>query len=241
MRLLRSLNLRLLLMFLLVIFLYSFSLYRNNKRKLIKSEVVFVGDNSLFIKKSSLDKMLIDNNDYASYIQKDELTLNALERRLISNQMIEKTDVFVSIDGVLKAVVKQKTPIVRMFDGDETFYIDYQGTKMPVSGNFTARVPLVSGKITDENRADLVELFKYIYEDDFLKKNIIAIQIMRNGGIKMLNRDYDYQIDFGSNINVEKKFKNYKAFFQKAYSDKVLSNYKIINLRFAQQVVCTKK
>ena len=241
MKLLYSLNVRLLLMFLLVGFLYSFSLYRNNKRKLLKSEVVFVGENNLFIKKSSLDKLLIDNNDYASYIQKDELTLNALEHALISNQMIEKSDVFVSIDGVLKAVVKQKTPIVRLFEGDETFYIDYEGTKMPVSGNYTARVPLVSGEITQENRADLVELFKFIYDDDFLKKNIISIQIMRNGSLKMLNRDYDYQIDFGSNINVEQKFKNYKAFFQKAYSDNVLSNYKIINLRFAQQVVCTKK
>ncbi len=241
MKLLYSLNLRLLLMFSLVVFLYSFSLHRNNNRKLLRSEVIFVGDDPLYIKKSSLDKLLIDNNDDASYIVKDELTLNALEHALISNQMIEKSDVFVSVDGVLKAIVKQKTPIVRLFEGGETYYIDYQGTKMPVSGNYTARVPLVSGKITSEKSEDLVKLFKYIYEDDFLKKNIISIQIKPDGTIRMDNRDYDYQIDFGKNINVAQKFKNYKAFFQKAYSDKVLSNYKIINLRFAQQVVCTKK
>ena len=71
-------------------------------------------------------------------------------------------------------------------------------------------------------------------------KCIIAIQIMRNGGIKMLNRDYDYQIDFGSNINVEKKFKNYKAFFQKAVLDSTLKKYKRINLKFTKQVVCIK-
>jgi cell division protein FtsQ len=40
--------------------------------------------------------------------------LNTLERRLNSNEMIEKSDVFVSI--VLKAVVKQKTPVARVLD-----------------------------------------------------------------------------------------------------------------------------
>jgi cell division protein FtsQ len=40
--------------------------------------------------------------------------------------MIEKSDVFVSIDGVLKAVVKQKTPIARVFDNNSSFYIDYE-------------------------------------------------------------------------------------------------------------------
>jgi cell division protein FtsQ len=36
------------------------------------------------------------------------------------------------------------------------------------------------------------------------------------------------------------KFKNYKAFFQKAVLDSSLYNYKKIDLRFTQQVVCTK-
>ena len=72
--------------------------------------------------------------------------------------MIEKSDVFVSIDGVLKAVVKQKTPIARVFEGDESFYIDYEGGKMPLSNNFTARVPLVSGEINKKNSEDLAAI-----------------------------------------------------------------------------------
>jgi cell division protein FtsQ len=37
------------------------------------------------------------------------------------------------------------------------------------------------------------------------------------------------------------KFNNYKVFFQKAVLDSSLYKYKIIDLRFARQVVCTKK
>jgi cell division protein FtsQ len=59
--------------------------------------------------------------------------------------MIEKSDVFVSIDGVLKAVVKQKTPVARVLDRSGSFTLIMR-VVMPLSSNFTARVPL-SGKI----------------------------------------------------------------------------------------------
>ena len=233
-------NIRLVLMFSLVIFLFSFTSNRNNNRKLSKSVVIFVGDNAPFVDQETVNKLLIENNKDAKSIGKDKLDLNRLEKALNAQGMIEKSDVFVSIDGVLKAVVKQKTPTARVFDGDNSFYIDYEGDKMPLSANFTARVPLVSGEINKKNSEELAELFRIIYDDAFLKKNIIGVQIMPNGSLKMLNRNYNYQIDFGGTIRMKAKFNNYKAFFQKAVLDSSLYKYKIIDLRFEQQVVCTK-
>jgi cell division protein FtsQ len=55
---------------------------------------------------------------------------------------------------------------------------------MPLSNNFTARVPLVSGKIDRKNSEKYAELLRVIYDDDFLKKNIISIEIMPNGRLK---------------------------------------------------------
>ncbi len=233
-------NIRLVLMFSLVIFLFSFTSNRNNNRKLSKSVVVFVGNNAPFVDQETVNKLLIENNKDAKSIGKDKLDLNRLEKGLNAQEMIEKSDVFVSIDGVLKAVVKQKTPIARVFEGYDSFYIDYEGNRMPLSTNFTARVPLVSGEINKKNSGELAELFRLIYDDAFLKKNIIGVQIMPNGSLKMLNRNYNYQIDFGGTVRMKAKFNNYKAFFQKAVLDGSLNKYKTIDLRFAQQVVCTK-
>lgn len=233
-------NIRLFLMLGLVVFLFSFTSKRNEKRKLTKINVVFVGENNLFVKSETVNKLLIENMNNRLGIEKDKLDLNKLEQILDSNAMIDESDVFVSIDGVLKAVVKQKTPVARVIGASDSFYIDYKGGKMPLSDNFTARVPLVSGNINKKNKEKLAQLFRVIYEDDFLKKNIIAIQVMPNSSLKMFNRNYDYQIDFGSLRNFETKFKNYKAFFQKAVLDSTLYKYKKIDLRFTKQVVCTK-
>lgn len=233
-------NIRLVLMFSLVIFLFSFTSKRSESRKISKLTVIFVGDNAPFVNQQTVNKLLIENNTDAKSIGKDKLDLNKLEKALNSQEMIEKSEVFVSVDGVLKAVVKQKTPIARVFDGEDSFYIDYEGNTMPLSTNFTARVPLVSGEINKKNSEELAELFRIIHDDAFLKKNIIGVQIMPSGGLRMLNRNYNFQIDFGRTIRMNAKFNNYKAFFQKAVLDSSLYKYKIIDLRFAQQVVCTK-
>ncbi|WP_417942376.1 cell division protein FtsQ/DivIB [Flavobacterium sp. RS13.1] len=233
-------NIRLVFILGLVIFLYSFAQHRNGDRKLKKSEVIFVGENKLFMKPETVNKLLIENKRDASSIRKDELDLNKIEKSINTQEMVEKSDVFVSIDGVLKARVKQRTPIVRVYDGGSSFYVDYEGNEMPLSDNFAARVPLVSGAINKKNNEDLATLFRTIYDDAFLKKNIIAIEIMPNGSLKMFNRNYNYVIDFGRTINVDQKFRNYKAFFQKAVLDSSLYKYNKIDLRFTEQVVCTK-
>jgi cell division protein FtsQ len=233
-------NTRLVLMFTLVVFLFSFTSNRNSNRKLKKSTVVFIGNTAPFVNQETVNKLLIENKRDAQSIDKDKLDLNKLEKALNTQEMIEKSDVFVSIDGVLKAVVKQKTPVARVFDGDASFYIDYEGNTMPLSTNFTARVPLVSGEINKKVSKDLAELFRIIHDDAFLKKNIIGVQIMPNRSLLMFNRNYNYQIDFGRPIKIKSKFNNYKAVFQKAVLDSSLNKYKIIDLRFTQQVVCSK-
>lgn len=233
-------NVRLLLMIGLVVFLYSFTSKRNNERKTKKTVVEFVNNTALFVSYETVNKLLIENGQQLKTIQKDKVVLNKLEKILNEHNMIQKSEVFVSIDGVLKAMVIQRTPIGRIFDEEGSFYIDSKGFKMPLSGIQTARLPLVLGEITKENEKGMYDLLWFIYNDDFLKKNITGIEILPSGSLRMTNRNYNYEIEFGKTIEVARKFDNYKAFFQKAVHDTLIDKYKVINLKFTQQVVCTK-
>ena len=158
MKLLTWTNIRLLLMIFVVIFLFSFTSHRNAMRKIAKTEVVFVGENSLFLKPETVNKLLIEKNQDLKTINKDGLDLNKLEKTVSSHPMVHKADVFVSVDGVLKAVVEQKQPLGRVFEETGSFYLDYEGNKMPLSDNFAARVPLVSGEITAVKKEKLAEV-----------------------------------------------------------------------------------
>jgi cell division protein FtsQ len=240
MKKLNWINIRLIVVFGVIVFLYSFASVRNANRNLTASNVTFVEEKQIFIKQEMVNNMLIENKNDVKTIQKLDINLNKLEKSMNKNPMIEKSEVYVSIDGVLNAVVKQKTPIARIFDSSGSYYTDYLGNRMPLSDNCTARVPLISGEISKEYKDEFRKLLQFVYDDDFLKKNIIGIQIYTNGSLRMLNRDYGFVIDFGKCPNYESKFNNYKAFFQKADADKSLKKYKNINLIYSHQVVATK-
>ncbi|KGO96454.1 cell division protein FtsQ/DivIB [Flavobacterium enshiense] len=233
-------DVRLVLMIGLLAFLYSFSSKRNEERKLLKTEVKFAGENMPFVTDEMVNNLLIQNFSSVTTIRKDKVDLNRLERELDDHEMIADAQVYATVDGTLKALVTQKTPIARVSNESSSYYIDYEGNKMPLSDNFSARVPLVFGKINEENRKGLTEVFQKIHDDDFLKKNITGAKILESGSLLMTNRNYDYGILFGKPINVDKKFNNYKAFFQHAMKDTLIGEYKMINLKFTQQVVCTK-
>ncbi len=233
-------NSQLIAILILVIFLYSFTSKKNEHRKTSKPIVEFLDSESPFVTNEMVNKLLIDNFGATFSIQKDELDLRKIEQTINKHSMIDKSEVFVSVDGKLKAVVKQKSPIARIFNENASFYIDYKGGSMPLSSNFTARVPLLYGDINGPYKKYFIELLKTIYNDDFLKKNIIGLQILTDGSVIMKNRNYSYDIIFGRTINMDRKFNNYKAFFQKAVQDTLINKYKKINLKFTKQVVCTK-
>ena len=234
-------NIRLVLIIFLMIFLYSFSIKRNNERLLSSVNISFAAEKeNNFITHEIVNNLLIQNSGKPLSIRKEKVDLNTLETVLDDHEMIEKAEVFSSIDGSLNAHIKQKTPIVRYMSDNTKYYLDSKGDRMPLSENFSARVPVVVGQINDDKKSDYVYLFNEIAKDDFLKKSITGLTVLPSGSIVMTNRDYDFKIIFGNPIHVNKKLKNYKAFYKHAIKDTLIKNYKSVNLLFTDQVVCKK-
>lgn len=236
-------NIGLPLILIATIVLFSFTNERNSKRKIKKAVISFVGEDTLFISKEKVNKLLIENREGFLRIGKEKLALNRIEHKLTSDSFIEKAEVFITVDGILKTFVKQKTPIARFFGEETSYYIDRQKTKMPLSERFTARVPIVFGKLDEldkDNLSSIEDLLLSIYEDEFLRKNIIGIEILSDNTLKMRCRNYDFNIYFGALINCKTKLDKYKAFYQNTVLSNSLEKYRAIDLRFETQVVCIK-
>jgi cell division protein FtsQ len=233
-------NIRLVLMLIVVIFLYSFTQNRSQNKKISKIQVEFQGNNKMFLTNEMVNNLLIQNLGGTSSIQKDKVDLKELESALKKQSFIENAEVYISEDGMLTTKVLQKSPIARVVNKNGVLYVDKNGSIFQLSDNFSSRVPIVQGNIEGEFKKSFIETFKTIEKDDFLKKHIIAIKIQENGSMNMLTREHDYDINFGKPILIDKKFKNYKAFYQYASKDSIIEKYKSINLIFTQQVVCSK-
>lgn len=231
-------NIKVIIVLAVVSIFSAFSSSQNNAKPISEVEVSFIGDNNLFISKTKVDKLLIQNNDYIKCVSKDNLDLKALENKLSSHDMIENSEVYISINGILKIDIKQRNPYARVIS-DSSFYIDNNGTKMPLSDNYSERVLLVHG-LNDESKIDYVfKLIKTIRDDEFLNSNVTDILISKSD-ISLRVRNCNFEVLVGDLNNLETKIKNFKAFYQKAYRDKILNNYKKVNLQFNNQIVCTK-
>jgi len=228
------------LLLVLVGFLYAFSSVRNSARKVNAPDIKFVGTDNLFVTHETVSKLLIQNQETVTNKAKDIIDLNELESALNSNPMIKQAQVFMSVDGLITAEIEQKKPIARV-STNAAYYIDETGSFMPLSTNYTARVPLVTGYIEKNDLANVHVVAKKIQEDEFLMKHIVEIHQNEDKTIDLKLRSYDFKIHLGTLKLLDKKINNLKAFYKKAMKDKVLDDYELVNLKFDKQVICTKK
>lgn len=223
----------------LVIFLFAFASVRNETRKVSSIDIRFVGGNNLFVTHETVSKLLIQNHRSVKNLAKETLDLNQLENALNSNPMIKSAEVYVTVNGAVKTDIEQKTPIARV-STTESYYIDDEGFYMPLSSNFTARVPIVTGYVKKNNLKNVYTVANKVKNDDFLMKNVVEIHQNSDQTISLKLRQCDFVVQVGSIHFLNKKINNLKAFYQKNLQDKTLNNYSKVNLQFDNQVVCTK-
>ena len=164
-----------LLYLLVMIFLYGFSSYKNNARPIVEMNTDFEGLGPLFINHEVVNKLLIQKPDSGNMMRKDTLDLNRLEHDLRSHDMVKNAQVYLTISGQLKVEIQQRKPIARVYSSP-SLYIDYEGSIMPLSPIYSARVPMVTGFV-DSTKLDVVyKIASAVSNDAFLKMHVIDIQ-----------------------------------------------------------------
>ncbi|WP_372792536.1 cell division protein FtsQ/DivIB [Lutibacter sp.] len=225
----------------LVVFLYGFSINKNSSIEVREIMIEFEEGNNLFMNDQIVNKLLIQNGRTVKNQAKSVIDLHLLEANVLSHPMVEDVAVFLTVDGLLKAKIKQRTPIARVLSNTKSYYIDKQAKVMPLSENHSARVLLVSGDIKEANIPEIHILVTTILKDEFLKMQLTSIQKMPNNEYVLNTRVGDQKIFIGKIEDLNQKFKNLESFFKKTMTDKTIDNYISINLKYSNQVVCTKK
>ena len=229
------------LLIVLVLFLFGFTNYRNEHQKIASVDIKFEEGENLFMNYQMVNKLLIQNDSTVKNKTKSLIDLNGLEKQVLSHPMVENATAYITVDGQLRISVKQRTPIGRISTSNSSYYIDKQGEFMPLSENYSARVPIVTGISTAENIDDLYELLSFITNDNFLQKQIVGVQFAGNDEFILTTRVGNHKIDFGNLEGKRTKFKNLKAFYSFTMKNETIENYKQISLKYNNQVVATKK
>lgn len=209
-------------------------------------------DENYFINKADVLKILYSSGDSLIGTKVDEIPLSLLERLIVANKYIKSAKVFIDIKGNLQVEINQRKPLIRIINSTyQSFYIDEDGNKMPLSTLYSARSIVCNGNILESYdgkndtlqtalASSLYALSKFIKANEFWEAQIEQIYIEQNNDFVFIPRVGDHKIIFGDTTNMVEKFDNLMIFYNKALPKVGWQTYHTINVKYKGQIVASR-
>lgn len=227
----------------------------NNSRKNAKCTALNIKINNeegnYFLDEDDIrDFVYEDNGDPIGQLLK-EINFEYLESEIEKLPQVRNAEVFADLNGSLKIDVQQRIPIARVFFSEgKSSYLDENGSLMPTSSKFASRVIVVNGKVPsskvehlmeDPDWVNLFRLVETIRNDEFLNAQFEQIYINSQSEYELTPRVGRHSILLGKGEDFEMKFEKLKLFYKEGISKVDWNKYKQIDLRFSDQIVCSKR
>ncbi|MCK4745496.1 MAG: FtsQ-type POTRA domain-containing protein [Bacteroidales bacterium] len=203
-----------------------------------------------FVTKSDIRSMLESTDLHLQGYSMAEINIRTLERELEQNPYIRNAEVSKDISGKLEVKVEQRRPLIRIMPkGKRGFYLDTEGIILPLSERFTPLIMLATGQIpepgsTGETGKTLEEIFRFssfLADHEFWDDQVVQIYVNRNGEYELIPRVGAHHIILGNMDQWQKKLRNLELLYRQGFSRYGWNTYGTINLKYTNQVICTKR
>lgn len=191
-----------------------------------------------------------------------DINAGDIETSLNTIPYVESADVYVSIEGDVFINIIQRRPILKVYNkSNQCYYVDDKGRLFPGSDKYTARLIIANGEIreyyapftsleqdsldpdTAVVNSPLYKVYmmaKYIDGDPFWKAMIEEIYVNNKNELELFTKIGDAVVIFGDIDDMDEKFEKLYVFYKEGLGKYGWSKYKRINLKFKNQVVCSK-
>ena len=191
-----------------------------------------------------------------------DIEVDRIEKSLLNMPGVKSAEVFKFNSGVVQIDITQRKPIARvvMKGGLISFYLDETGYKMALSDDYIAKVPIFNGEIKEarnrysvnelyENDSlkaisvidDIYEVAQLFEENKFMRAQIIQIYFNEDKEMEMIPRVGNHRILFGDSKDADIKFKKMTRFYTEVINSKELNLYDTLNIKYINQIICSKR
>jgi cell division protein FtsQ len=246
--------------------LVSLGFVQHQQSQLLCSDMKVIidgGSEHNFIDVNDVRAIIKNSGDSVIGQSVSSIDVGLLETLIENHPSVANAEVYKTINGEINVKVKQRNPLIRIFPvNSDGFYIDDKGYFMPLSSKYSAKVLMASGHIiagfntlqgTNINEIiqndslakktlldDLFILADFISRDKFWSAQIQQVYVDMNKEIELIPRVGNHKIILGDVSELEDKFKRLMVFYRDGLSKTGWNEYEIINLKYKDQIVCTK-
>lgn len=229
-----------LFVYLIIVLTFASTKLGELKCKGVQVVVDDTGENA-FIDEEAVLQLIKRNYGELKNVNIVSIDKDSMEGVLVRNSVIKSAQVYYSLDGFFHVEITQRKPVLRIMSG-EGYYVDEDGKVMPLSGKYTSRVVVATGKISRDFACNGLYPFVMSLKDDkFWDALIEQIAVTNGNEVILIPKVGNFRIILGELENVEKKMENLRLFLREGIALKGWNVYKEINLKFEDQIVCVKR
>lgn len=199
-------------------------------------------DSTTFVTEAHIINMLNTSGMNPEDVHVDSVNTDKIEKMLNASEYIENAECVLLSDNNMRIDVKQIVPVLRVFDGDEAYYLNRAGKRMNCNGRFHADVPIVSGHFTSpEEPLKVLPIAEYVKGDESLSNLVTMYSVRDTNNIRIVPCVYGHVINFGNNSNIENKFAKLTQFYREVMPEKGWETYDTIYLKWDYRVVAHRR
>jgi len=220
--------------------------------------------------RDSLERSFLNESDVRNLIRIEHpeiagipmsgLDAASMEESLSQIPAIKNAQVYKTVEGRLVIEITQRTPVIRVEDRDHRqYFLDEEGNVIPAAAGYAPHILLVNGEISGSYRnrhnvlegqeelpgenimIDIMALANYIAGHSFWNAQIVQVYVNRKKEFELVPRVGAQIILFGDGSRLEQKFFKLGTLYREGFRQKGWNHYEIINLKYDNQVICTKR
>ena len=226
-----------------LIFLLGFTNQRHSEKRCVDYRIELADENISLITRGEIILLMESIQDTIVGKLVNAIPIFDIERKIEGLKNVKNAEVFIDMEGMLHVEVNQKKAVVRVSpEGSEDFYMDTNGSMFSLSTNYTEHLLIANGNIEDSvDFSNALILANYISSDSLWQSQIVQIYFKENKEIELIPRVGNHTILLGDVENYKDKFRKLYLFYEQGVNQVGWNNYKEINLKFRNQIVCVKR
>lgn len=165
-----------------------------------------------------------------------------IERYLSGLSNFESVSCMITSGGEVKIEIVPLIPVMRVFFGDNSYYINKDGKHIESKAEFFTHVPMVSGKFTrDFQPKSLLPLVRFVESDPMLRELVSMVEAKDANNIILVPRVQGHVVNFGDTTRLNEKKEALRLFYNKVMPYKGWEEYDTISVKFKGQVVASRR
>ncbi len=199
-------------------------------------------DSTGFINENEVRELLVANKLFPEGRALKDIGLTKMEKVLKASPYIDEALCYKAADGRMTIRVTPRVPVLHVLNkAGEDFYIDNCGGIMP-RGHHYINLIVMTGNVQKKTAGPLyAPMGVTLCRDTFWNHRIQEIHVTDAGELELTPRVGEHIIQLGDTSRLTDKLCRLQTFYAEGLSKAGWNRYKTINMKFDNQVICTRR